>query len=105
VLAAGCDGIGGDYLSTWPSVFHANMVLHDRDDERVIVGVSFRSAPWQDRWAADRQPDGLRLAVLPDQEATAIREAARFGLAPVGPPERRGRVLVLTFRPTTAAPP
>jgi hypothetical protein len=93
-----CDGIGGEYMTTWPVVFHANMVRYEHGDNRVIVGVSYRSGPWKHRWAGSQYPDGFRLAVVPSEEETAVREANHYGLVPAGPRERRGELLILTLR-------
>ncbi|MCU0704334.1 MAG: hypothetical protein MUF18_10200 [Fimbriiglobus sp.] len=44
------DGVAGDYLRTWPVVFHANVVRRERGEPEVW-GVSFRAGPLRQRWA------------------------------------------------------
>ncbi len=42
--------IAGNYWHVWPAVFHANMVLHERGDDRTIWGVTLRSDPTRRLW-------------------------------------------------------
>jgi hypothetical protein len=98
VLATGCDGIGGEYVSTWPLVFHANMVLHERGKDRVIVGVAFRCSPWKYRWEVGRCRSPRLFT--PTDQAYRFRQWARYyGLELIDPPERRSHGVIFTGRP------
>ena len=50
VLAANCTHIAGQYWTIWPSVFHANMVLHERGERRTVWGMGFRCDPTYRRY-------------------------------------------------------
>jgi hypothetical protein len=104
VIAAGCDGIGGEPKKAWPQVFHVNMTLRERGSNRVVVGATCRehsrSSPWQHRWTAGQYPDGFLLAALPGQEEVAVERACVLGLASVGPPCRCGAAVLIPMQPT-----
>ena len=40
LLAANCTHIAGNYWDVWPAMFHANLVLHERGETRVLWGLS-----------------------------------------------------------------
>src|SRR5207248_2774890 len=50
ILAARCTHVAGNYWNVWPSVFHANLVLHERGERRVVWGVTLRSQPTHSLW-------------------------------------------------------
>jgi hypothetical protein len=50
ILNAGCTHVAGDYWKVWSSVFHANLVLYERGEERMVWGLSNRSGPTVCRW-------------------------------------------------------
>jgi hypothetical protein len=52
LLAAECTHLGGDYWHVWPAVFHANLTLADRGEDRRVWGVTRRSAPTRPQWRA-----------------------------------------------------
>jgi hypothetical protein len=69
----------GNYWQVWASVFHANLVLHERGEDHTVWGVSFRSTPTQSFWR-NMAPEDFRVAVLtngrgPDPEADTFLSA------------------------------
>jgi hypothetical protein len=52
----------GGYFEVWPAVFHANMTLHERGEDRIVWGVSHRCGPTLARWSAMPRKD-MRVAV------------------------------------------
>jgi hypothetical protein len=93
-LASGADAVGGEYMATWPAVWHANLARHELGLPTPVSGVTAKAAPWRHRWA-----EPFRLAAPFDQEQQARRWVAHYGLEVVGGPERAGRLIVLTVRP------
>jgi hypothetical protein len=55
----------GSYGNVWVGVFHANLVLHERREDRVIWGVSGRCTPSWDLWGRVA-PEDLRIAAFTD---------------------------------------
>lgn len=51
VLENGVTHMVGSYWSVWPTLFHANLVLHEAGSDRKIWGITHRCAPTADRWA------------------------------------------------------
>jgi hypothetical protein len=45
-----CTHLAGEYWSTWPAVFHANLVLYERGVDRTLWGISLRCNPSHTRW-------------------------------------------------------
>jgi hypothetical protein len=73
VLGSRATHLVGGYWQVWVSVFHANLALYERGEERTIWGVADRCSPTWERWGRV-DPDGLRVAALtrggrPDPEA------------------------------------
>ena len=62
LLAANVDAIGGDYWTVYSTLFHANMVLRERNERRFIVPVSTRARVLLERWDWEARPL-LRVAV------------------------------------------
>jgi hypothetical protein len=52
----------GDYFDVWPAVFHANLVLHEHGDKRIVWGVTHRCGPTLSHWSAMPRSE-MRLAV------------------------------------------
>jgi hypothetical protein len=50
ILAADCTHVSGDYWHVWPAVFHANMTLADRGEDRVVWGLTIRSNATRPLW-------------------------------------------------------
>jgi hypothetical protein len=67
VLTAGATHVAGDYWRVWPTVFHANLVLHERRARRVVWGLSWRSRPAWKRWRRMPARD-IRVAMAPGDE-------------------------------------
>jgi hypothetical protein len=76
ILKSGCTHVAGHYWRVWPSVFHANMVLHERGESRRIWGLTFRSMPTKRFWNAE-PPSSWRVAVPPQDLSPDL--LARFG--------------------------
>ena len=53
ILASRAELIAGDYWKVWPAVFHANLVLYERGEHRVIYGVSERGSGTSRLWIHD----------------------------------------------------
>ena len=86
-----CEAVGGEYWVVWMSMFHINMALYDRGEDRVVFGVGYRSQPMRGRWS--QFPDGFRVA-LPEEDFDEIQSKAEYrGLAPFEKLEERGEVL------------
>ncbi len=82
VLARGATHVAGDYTDVWTTVFHANMLLAQRGEDRVVWGIAARAAPTADRWRAV-PADQTRVAVLRGQETAAHAALARYGVGPL----------------------
>ena len=66
VVGAGCTHVAGDFWTVWPMVFHANLVLYERGEPRVVWGVAHNSVATTDLWT--RTPAGrMRVAVRPEE--------------------------------------
>lgn len=52
----------GDYFEIWPTVLHANLVLHERGDRRIVWGVTHRCGPTLSHWSAMPRNE-MRVAV------------------------------------------
>jgi hypothetical protein len=50
VLAARCTHVLGRYNEVWPTVFHANLQLHERGAAGPVWGVAHRCQPTRPRW-------------------------------------------------------
>lgn len=98
-LSADAAGVAGEYMATWPNVWHVNMASHERGEGRVVVGVSARSAPWAWRWRTGPLRAGFRLAAPFDQERQARRWIDHHGLTVTGGPTRHGRLILFTVEP------
>jgi hypothetical protein len=55
----------GTYWQVWASVFHANLVLHERGEDHLVWGVVHRCTPTWPFWGK-MAPEELRVAVLTD---------------------------------------
>ncbi len=86
-----CEAVGGDYWVVWMSMFHINMTLYERGEDRVVFGVGYRSQPMRGRWL--QFPDGFRVA-LPEEDFGEVQSKAEYrGLAPFEKIEERDAVL------------
>jgi hypothetical protein len=98
VLDAHCTHVAGDYWKVWPTVFHANLVLHERGQPDQVWGLTYRSGPTASQWRQVPR-DKVRVAVpVGDPEAeTWLR---RSGFGPMLVAEKRATVWVLRPDPT-----
>jgi hypothetical protein len=51
VIRSGCTHLAGNYWDVWPAVFHANLVLHEHNQHRVVWGVAPRALATCHLWA------------------------------------------------------
>jgi hypothetical protein len=51
LLAANCTHIAGNYWDVWPAMFHANLLLYERGETRVLWGLSDRSLATKALWS------------------------------------------------------
>jgi hypothetical protein len=78
LLAANCTHIAGNYWDVWPAMFHANLVLYERGETRVLWGLSYRSSATQALWS-HTPLDKVRVGVpLHDTEADGYLKAYQF---------------------------
>ena len=78
LLAANCTHIAGNYWDVWPAMFHANLVLYERGETRVLWGLSYRSSATQALWS-HIPLDKVRVGVpLHDKEADGYLKAYHF---------------------------
>ena len=78
LLAANCTHIAGNYWDVWPAMFHANLVLHERGETRVLWGLSNRSLATKALWS-QIPLDKVRVGVpLHDKEADGYLRAYQF---------------------------
>ena len=78
LLAANCTHIAGNYWDVWPAMFHANLVLYERGETRVLWGLSYRSSATQALWS-QIPLDKVRVGVpLHDTEADGYLKAYHF---------------------------
>jgi hypothetical protein len=93
VLDAHCTHVAGDYWKVWPTVFHANLVLHERGQPNQVWGVTLRSSPTASRW--QQLPlDQVRVAV-PVGDPQAENYLRCYGFGPMLVAEKRATVWVL----------
>jgi hypothetical protein len=78
LLAANCTHIAGNYWDVWPAMFHANLVLHERGETRVLWGLSHRSLATKALWS-QIPLDKVRVGVpLHDKEADGYLKDYQF---------------------------
>jgi hypothetical protein len=105
LLAARCTHVVGNFWDVWPAVYHANLVLHERGDTRMVWGIAYRCMPTREGWS-QVPPEAMRLAIPVQSRFATIdltpAEAADRYLPDVMPVEveRRGTIRVL--RPAEA---
>ena len=68
ILDSQATHVCGDYWQVWASVFHANLVLHERGERKIIWGVSYRAAPTKDLWTAIPERQRRLAVLLPEKE-------------------------------------
>jgi hypothetical protein len=85
VLAARATHVVGSYGDAWVSVFHANLVLFERGDGRVVWGATGRSYPTWERWGR-MPPEDMRIACLTVKTDGAVDPAVPGYFAVFFPP-------------------
>jgi hypothetical protein len=101
VLAAQATHIVGRYWEVWTTVFHANLVLYERGEGRVIWGVTVRSRPTESLWNLTALEKLCVAIPLHDQLAVGYLQLYRF--PPLVLVEQRPTVSIL--RPEAAMRP
>jgi hypothetical protein len=101
VLAAQATHIVGRYWEVWTTVFHANLVLYERGEGRVIWGVTVRSRPTESLWNLTALEKLCVAIPLHDQLAVGCLQLYRF--PPLVLVEQRPTVSIL--RPEAAMRP
>ena len=100
LLAANCTHIAGNYWDVWPAMFHANRVLHERGETRVLWGLSHRSLATKALWS-QIPLEKVRVGVpLHDKEADGYLRAYQF---PTMVEVERHRTIVV-LRPASSLP-
>gem|GEM_PF-1593244 len=97
VLASGATHVIGNFWRVWPAVFHANLRLDERGDDRKIWGITYRSAPTRDLWMPADWTRARFAALGPDGEVE--RERRRFGIPPLYRKGYAGPVAIATVIP------
>jgi hypothetical protein len=77
--------IAGSYSQVWMSVFHANLVLHERGEDRVVWGVAGRCIPTWATWGR-MQPEDIRIAAFTEGPGLELGDEARTFVARYFPP-------------------
>jgi hypothetical protein len=54
ILASGVELISGDYWMVWPAVFHADLILYERGEDRRIYGLSYRYQSTFSKWLGEK---------------------------------------------------
>jgi hypothetical protein len=112
ILATDASVVAGGYWSVWPAVFHANMTLYRQRSQRQVYGLTYRSHPTEEIWAAEsNRPVRLIGMLREDDEVGAALQrspvpfhfAERFGPYSLFETEATGSeryVSVPAIRPT-----
>jgi hypothetical protein len=102
----------GEYWQVWPVVFHANMTLANRDDPRVLWGITLRSEVTRSKWSQTPPADVRLGCLLPPGRSEPPREFEsfwRWAYPETIPVERRATVIVHVPAPggrrSASAPP
>jgi hypothetical protein len=88
LLATDVDAIGGDYWTTFPTVFHANMVLRERNEQRFVYAVTLRGRVLLEQWDWHARPT-MRVAV-PRDPREHVGFLVGIQLCGLAPPEKIG---------------
>jgi hypothetical protein len=92
LIDARCTHLAGEYYRVWPAVFHANVVLYERGEDRILWAVTGRSEATAHLWRAV-PPDQVRVAIpIGDREAAKLLKD--FDFPPLREWERRRTVRV-----------
>jgi len=81
ILAARCTHVAGNYWNVWPAVYHANLILHERHENRMVWGITGRSEITRQLW--EKVPlEEWRIAVPVDAGPNAEGVAGYFNFPP-----------------------
>jgi len=81
ILAARCTHVAGNYWKVWPAVYHANFILHERHENRMVWGIAGRSELTRQLW--EKVPlEEWRIAVPVDPGRDMDKVAIYFNLPP-----------------------
>lgn len=97
ILAGGGTHVLGNFWRVWPAVFHTNLTLFERGEERRVWGITFRSGPTRSLWQRADWTAARFAALGADREIEAYRSA--FGLPPLFRKADLGRVEIHTIHP------
>jgi hypothetical protein len=73
LAGARCTHFAGGYWNVWPTVFHANLILHEQRAPQTIWGITYRGEVTQQDWQ-DMPAEDICVAV----PAEGDREASFF---------------------------
>jgi putative flippase GtrA len=94
VLAAHCTHVAGDYWKVWPTVYHANLMLREQGESRIVWGITLHAEPTRAQWR--NMPLGdLRIAVALDDREAAQTWLQALHLPPMVEVERHSTIYVL----------
>jgi hypothetical protein len=93
LLATDCTHVAGDYWTVWPAVFHANLTLAERAEQRTIWGLSHRSFPTRLQWDTIARGDVRIGATLED--AQVDQYLSWYGFLPVKTKTTTSKIHVL----------
>jgi hypothetical protein len=94
ILESRCDYVAGDYWRVWPAVFHANLVLYERNECRTVWGITDRSDATRHLWPHIPLQD-LRVAIPVGGEERAPEFLAAFEFPPLEVVQERPTVHVM----------
>jgi len=94
ILRAKCTHLIGSYWEVWPSVFGAMSVLRRQGDDRIIWGITLRSAVVERRWR-DFPESAVILCADKDHPEYVAQFVAEVGFGPVEVMDELPTILVL----------
>jgi hypothetical protein len=80
LAATRCTHFAGGYWSVWPTVFHANLILHEQHAPHTIWGITYRGEVTQQDWR-DMPAEDMRVAVPAEGDRDAGFFLNQFGFA------------------------
>jgi hypothetical protein len=81
VLGTRCTHVIGSYREVWVSVFHANLILHERGEKRIVWGITGRCLNTWDLWGR-MAPEDVRVAILKEPEVPCAEAQVYQALFP-----------------------
>jgi hypothetical protein len=80
LASARCTHFAGGYWNVWPTVFHANLILHEQCVPQTIWGITYRGEVTQQDWR-DMPAEDMRVAVPAEGDREASSFLNQFGFA------------------------